>query len=95
MNSDKTVNALFARSTADGNLALNGDFSSGTEEWTLNVWDGAATASVVSGECRINITETSEINYQIQLVQPGLFLEQGNHIGCHLTHSRQQTVTWR
>ncbi|HON11148.1 MAG TPA: family 43 glycosylhydrolase [Chitinispirillaceae bacterium] len=77
MNSDKTVNALFARSTADGNLVLNGDFSSGTEEWTLNVWDGAATASVVSGECRINITETSEINYQIQLVQPGLFLEQG------------------
>ena len=34
MNEDKAITALFVRGTADGNLVLNGDFSSGSEEWT-------------------------------------------------------------
>ncbi len=77
MDEDKSITALFARQAVDGNLVLNGDFSSGTENWTLNVWDGSATGSAVSGEYNIDISSVATNNYSIQLVQPGLFLETG------------------
>ncbi len=77
MDSDKTVSALFARSAADGNLVLNSDFSSGDSEWTLNVWDGDASGEVQGGEYLISINSIGAENHQIQLVQPGLFLEEG------------------
>ncbi|MFP4164823.1 MAG: family 43 glycosylhydrolase [Chitinispirillaceae bacterium] len=77
MDEDKNISALFARETEDGNLVLNGDFTSDASEWTLNVWDGSADGSVADGEYRIYIENIGEENYQIQLVQSGLFLEQG------------------
>lgn len=77
MNSDKSVTALFRRITVDGNMVINGDFSSGTENWTLNVWSGSGTGSVTGGEYRINISSIADNSYDIQLVQPGLFLEAG------------------
>lgn len=77
MNEDKAITALFVRGTADGNLVLNGDFSSGSEEWTLNTWGGSASGSVVDGEYRINIESTGTNSHDIQLVQPGLYLENG------------------
>ncbi len=78
MDSDKTVSALFSRSPdEEGNYVINGDFSSDDENWTLNVWDGDASGSVVDGEYQISIGSTGSENHQIQLVQPGLFLENG------------------
>jgi len=77
MTDDKTVTALFSRSTVDGNLVLNGDFGSGSDEWTLNKWEGEATGSVVDGEYKITISSVAENNHGIQLVQRGLFLENG------------------
>lgn len=77
MTADKTITALFARSPVDGNLVLNGDFSSGTDEWTLNVKNGMATGSVVEGEYKIAVTGLSEIRDSARLVQSGLFLEKG------------------
>ena len=61
MNEDKAITALFTRGTADGNLVLNGDFSAGSTEWTLNTWGGSASGSVVEGEYRINIERTGTI----------------------------------
>lgn len=77
MTGDKTITALFSRIAVDGNLVLNGDFGSETDEWTLNKWEGDAAGSVVDGEYRIVISSVAESNHGIQLVQPGLFLENG------------------
>ncbi len=77
MTADRTVTALFSRSTADGNLVFNGDFVSGADEWTLNIWDGEATGNVVDGKYKIEISSTAEDNHGIQLVQPGLSLLKG------------------
>ncbi len=77
MNADRTITALFARKTVDGNLVLNGDFTSGTTNWTLNVWGGEATGSVTGGEYQFAIASTGTNSYDIQLVQPGLFLQNG------------------
>ncbi len=77
MDEDKKISALFARETVDGNLVLNGDFTNDASGWVLNVWDGSADGSVADGEYRIDIESIGEENHQIQLVQPGLFLEQG------------------
>jgi len=77
MNSDKDVTALFKRITSDGNLVLNGDFSNGEDNWTLNVWSGSATGSVINGEYNVSVSETSDKNHDIQLVQNGIFLERG------------------
>ena len=78
MNSDKAISALFTRSPDEkGNFVLNGDFGSGTENWTLNVWSGSATGTIVNGEYTVSISSIATNNYDIQLVQPGLFLENG------------------
>lgn len=78
MDSDKAISALFARSAdEDGNYVLNGGFGDDASEWTLNVWDGSAAGSVENGEYGIDIESIGEEVYQIQLVQPGIFLEQG------------------
>lgn len=77
MDEDKVISAIFTRGTADGNLVINGDFSSDTAEWKLNIWDGAATGTVVDGEYRITIESTGENAHDIQLVQSGIYLEKG------------------
>lgn len=78
MDSDKTVSALFSRSPdEEGNYLLNGDFSSGSENWILNVWGGEAAGDVRDGEYEISISSLGSENYDIQLVQPGLYLEKG------------------
>lgn len=75
MDAEKTITAFFVRTTADGNLVLNGDFSSGSSEWTLNVWGGAAKGSVINGEYRITADSSGSYSHDIQLVQPGIYLE--------------------
>jgi len=57
----------------------NGSFADGTSGWTLNVWHGGATGSVVNGEYQVKIDSIGESNYQIQLIQAGLILEQGKY----------------
>jgi hypothetical protein len=78
MNSDKTVSALFIRSPdSEGNYVVNGDFSSGTANWTLNTWSGSATGGVTGGEYRISISSTATNNHDIQIVQRVIYLEKG------------------
>lgn len=62
---------------AGGNIVLNGDFSSGSDNWNFNVWSGSATGSVNSGEYNINITNAAAKGLDIQLTQSGLFFEKG------------------
>lgn len=78
MDSDKLISALFARSADEsGNYILNGDFEKDSSEWVLNVWGGGASGSIVDGQYQIEIDSTGEENHDIQLVQPGIFLQQG------------------
>lgn len=57
----------------------NGDFMEGSAAWKLNVWDGEATGSVVDEEYQVKINSIGTSNYQIQLIQKGLILEQGKY----------------
>lgn len=78
MDTSKTIQAMFARSAAsDGNLILNGDFSSGDDEWTFNVWSGAASGDVIDGQYLFSIDTACTSSHQIQLIQNELFLENG------------------
>lgn len=77
MDADKAVTAHFKRITIDGNLVFNGDFSSADDNWTLNVWSGSATGSVVNDQYNISISDIADNNHDIQLVQTGIFLEKG------------------
>ncbi len=77
MDEDKEVSAFFRRIPVDGNLIVNGDFGSEEENWTLNVWGGSATGSVIDGEYRVSISDAAANSHDIQLVQPGIFLENG------------------
>jgi len=56
---------------------FNGDFSQESTGWQLNVWDGAANGSVEEGEYRLDITEVSTTQHDIQLIQNGIILQQG------------------
>lgn len=77
MNGDKAVTAVFKRNTIDGNIVFNGDFASDADDWTFNTWSGSATGGVVNGEYRIGISSVAENSHDIQLVQSGLYLENG------------------
>ncbi len=77
MDSDKTVTAIFTQNT-EGNLVLNGDFSSDASDWTLNTWNESdASGSVQDGEYVFTINTLGENNYDVQLIQAGVYLEQG------------------
>jgi hypothetical protein len=57
---------------------FNGGFGLGALGWTFNVWGGGATGSVVNGEYEIQIDSVGTHNSDIQVVQNGLVLVQGN-----------------
>lgn len=79
MINDTNVTAYFGRkANNDGNMILNGDFSKEADQWTFNTWSGKATGSVVNGEYRFTIDSVANNSYDIQLVQSGLYLENGN-----------------
>ncbi len=77
MDAAKTITANFTTTDGKPDLVLNGSFSAGTESWTFNNWNGSGTGSVVNGEYRLTISAIGENSYDIQVVQPGMRLEQG------------------
>lgn len=62
---------------APRDTVFNGNFEQAVAGWKLNVWAGSATGAVVNGEYKIDVTQIGSQNYQIQLIQAGLILEQG------------------
>ncbi len=65
--------------TADGkpDLVKNGNFSAGADFWTFNNWAGSSTGNVENGEYKITLNTISDHNYDIQVVQPGIVVQQG------------------
>jgi hypothetical protein len=57
----------------------NGSFVEGATAWTLNVWAGSATGAIQNNEYIIDVIEIGTQNYQIQLIQAGVLLEQGSN----------------
>ena len=62
------------------NLLVNSDFSSGNEGWEDAVTDpGAAEVSFKNGRAVYNITAVGNEDWNVQLKQNGIVLEQGAH----------------
>lgn len=57
----------------------NGKFMNSLAGWTLNVWEGSAAGIVENGECKVEVSSIGTENHQIQLIQSGLILKQGNY----------------
>lgn len=80
MDTSKNVIATFERAGIDtSEIVKNGQFSSGSEPWSLNVWGGAATGSVTNEEYKIDISTIGEKPWDIQLSQTGIYLEKERH----------------
>lgn len=74
-----SLNGAIATIPAHRDSIYNGDFKEGSAAWKLNVWDGEATGSVVDEEYQLKMNSVGTSNYQIQLIQVGLILEQGKY----------------
>lgn len=74
-----SLNGSIVSIPAHRDTIYNGRFDDGTAGWKLNVWDGAATGSVVNGEYQVKIDNIGSSNYQIQVIQVGLILEKGKY----------------
>ena len=60
------------------NMLLNGDFARNKQYWYFGAYDPAqATWRVNDGECHVEIANGGTESWQIQLVQPGIELVQG------------------
>lgn len=65
---------------AGENLLVNSDFASGNEGWENAVTDpGAAEVSFENGRAVYNITDVGTEDWNVQLKQNGIVLEQGAH----------------
>ena len=65
---------------AGENLLVNSDFASGNEGWENAVTDpGAAEVSFENGRAVYNITDVGNKDWNVQLKQNGIVLEQGAH----------------
>lgn len=74
----------FKEADATGNYVSNGDFAEAEaiddqEGWFfLTAGQGKATAEIHDGEIQINTENPGELDYSVQLVQPGMPMKQGN-----------------
>jgi hypothetical protein len=78
MNGDKAVTAAFTgNNLVFTNLLKNGDFSDGTNNWTLGAYNNAkATGSVAEGSYKVEIQTVGTENWHIQLLQENISLKQ-------------------
>ncbi len=77
MSASKSITAIFTTIDGKQDLIQNGNFSSGDDSWTFNMWSGDGAGSVVNGEYRISVNTVATNYYDIQVVQAGITLEQG------------------
>jgi mannose/cellobiose epimerase-like protein (N-acyl-D-glucosamine 2-epimerase family) len=68
---------LFAVAFAQTELVKNGNFSSGSTNWTLNKYGGSSSGSVVNGEYAIIVTTAGTEHWHVQFIQTGISLVQG------------------
>lgn len=77
MNESNAVTAHFLTANGNPDLVQNGTFSSGADSWIFNNWSGEGSGEVQSGEYRLSVDAVGDNYYDIQVVQPGILLEQG------------------
>lgn len=77
MNRRKTITAVFLTEYGTENLVRNGTFCSGDQFWTFNNWGGEGSGSVVDEQYQLAVDSAGEEHYDIQVVQPGIPLENG------------------
>ena len=79
MNSNKTVTAAFSGGNLNTtNLVTNGDFSGGETGWSFGVYENAVSrGSITGGEYNVNTSTAGSANWNIQLSQTGIVLQQG------------------
>jgi hypothetical protein len=68
---------LFVFASAQTELVKNGNFSSGSTNWTLNKYGGSSSGSVVNGEYTIIVTTAGTEHWHVQFIQTGISLVQG------------------
>lgn len=75
---------IFREPDENGNLVYNGDFSDNEalddeELWSFLLFEkGAGTAEISDGVLSISPTEAGEVEYSVQIVQPGLPMKRGS-----------------
>lgn len=75
---------VFREPTEDGNLIYNGDFSDNEalddeENWYFLLFNkGKGTAKIEDGVLTVEATEAGEVDYAVQIVQPGLPMKKGS-----------------
>jgi len=73
----------FKEPDATGNYVLNSNFSENEDLTDDNGWkfllagSGVATANISDGELHIITTDAGDLDYSVQVVQPGMSLQQG------------------
>ena len=73
-----SITAEFERTGVDTTeLVIDGQFESESELWVLNIYGGSATGSVVDGEYKMDISSSGSNDYDVQLAQAGIYLENG------------------
>jgi len=80
MDANKSVGASFVQQTTTpptSNKLVNGDFSNGANSWTLGVYGGSASGSVVKGEYATTIKRAGTQAWHVQFTQGGIALQQG------------------
>lgn len=83
-NVEKPVKEVnFSEADETGNYLKNGDFSEAEalddeEGWIfLTAGEGVASASIHDGEIQIDTQDPGELDYSVQLVQPGMPMQKG------------------
>ncbi|MFP4242842.1 MAG: endo-1,4-beta-xylanase [Chitinispirillaceae bacterium] len=76
MDAAKSVTANFVTEDGTRDLIVNGTFSSGADSWNFNNWNGDGEGIVADGEYQLTVNTVGENYYDIQVVQPGILLEQ-------------------
>lgn len=64
-------------SQGDENMILNGDFSSGMDNWFTYTNGGTVVANVVDGMLELDIQKTGALDYATQIYQDGFKLDEG------------------
>jgi hypothetical protein len=96
MDGNKTVSASFSGKNLDPavNLVKNGDFSDGTNNWNLNLYNNAkATGNVVSGAYQLSIQTPGSEGWHIQFLQGGISLNQSQNYVLTFTASSQSNTS--
>jgi hypothetical protein len=96
MNGDKAVTASFTGNNLEPsvNAVKNGDFSEGTNNWTLATYNSAqASGTVADGAYKLSIGTTGSEAWHIQLTQGGISLKQNVNYILSFTASSQANTS--